>query len=1052
MQRLTLALLGEPRIHADDRPVLCASKKAAGLFYYLVQSGVRTSRRELARLFWGGDEDAARTSLRTALQRLPAPLAEWLAADRDSIGLRDADTATLEVDTRRFAALARADDIESLTRACELYGGDLLKNLDLDAAPEYDDWLHRERARFRQLAQSVFDRLIARHRERGQRDSAQASSEREAAMATARRWTELEPAAEAAHRWLMRLFFEAGQRDAALAQFEVCQRELAVALGRGPDSDTRVLFEAILAGGGSAAPGGPVGAARATGDAAVLAPELAGTSFVGRVDELAALEQLLGDPACRLLTLHALGGSGKSRLAFALANQVAARFSAGATWVGLDTVASAELLPTAIARAAGLELAPRAEPAAALATALRAQERLLILDNFEHLVGSSAVDLVLALLREAPRVSVVVTSRETLGVQEEWVYEVPGLGFPSADAPASAPAGEYPAVELFVQRARQAYLGFSPRAEWPHVVRICRLVEGLPLAIELVAAWVRTLPCGDLAQAIETEMASLATRHRNRPARQQSLDAVVRTSWALLPREQQQALAALSMFAGGFTQEAADAVGDASLRAVSALVDKSLASRRADGRLGLHELVRQFAQAQLASRKVASRLVRQRYAGFFAALLERCRAALDGPHDLEAEATLSAERANLTHAQTFWIEDRTVEATAEALLRVMAGRGLNRQGLAYANLLLAGDFALSPATRAAVLTWRGHAQMVLGETGASREDLDAAIAVARSHELDRPLAFALATSVLAAFHNDDFARVAELLGELEPLVAGIDDAYLKLRTHFYAGLLLDGRGHSEQAESELRETLRMARSFGSPLFVATVETTLATPLLKQGRLDEAEGLLTEALPSLERSGRQPFLARALVALSFAVLWRSRRSEAEAAARHAARALAIFERAGSPYGEGVAADALGSALFALGRVAEARAQFERAVAGAIPTVEADARFHLAWLSVQQGETDEATRLARQLVETARKHDLGAIRRSAVLVAAALAFRQPARSERAIRWLRIMLGDPDLEFEPRTYAIEMLQAKGAATTPLAPEPSDDLQAEISAFLAR
>jgi predicted ATPase/DNA-binding SARP family transcriptional activator len=1049
MQRVTIAMLGEPYIAVDDVPALCPSKKALGLFYYLALSGHRTSRRELARLFWGGSADAARTSLRTALQRLPASLSPWLAVDRESIELRS-DFGKVELDTARFMALAKADDVASLTDASQLYRGDLLKGLDLDAAPEFDDWLHRERALFRQIAQSVFDRLIARHRERAQRDVAAASSEREAAMAAARRWTTLEPAAESAHRWLMRLFFEAGQRDAALAQFEVCQRELAVALGRGPDAETRALYEAIAAGRFAASTPAD-SAAQGASPQPVRAPELAGTTFVGRVDELAALDQLIGDPACRLLTLHALGGTGKSRLAFALANQVAARYEMGATWVALDEVLATEHLPAAIARAAGIEFGVRAEPTAALCTALRDQERLLILDNFEHLIAGGGVDMVLAILRGAPRVTLLVTSRETLGIQEEWIFEVPGLGFPAPEATPSSAPGEFPAIELFVQRARQAYLGFSPRAEWPHVVRICRLVEGLPLAIELAAAWVRTLPCGDLAQAIESEMAAVATRHRNRPPRQQSLDAVVRTSWALLTREQQHALAALSVFVGGFTQEGAQAVAEASLRSLSALVDKSLVVRRADGRLRLHELVRQFAQAQLVSRATAARLVRRRYATFYAALLERCRASLDGPQDLEAEATLSAELANLTHAQALWLEGQALDGTAEALLRVMMGRGLNRQGLAFANQVLQSGATLSPASRAAVLTWRGHAQMVLGEMDATRQDLEAAIALARRHELAQPLAFALATSVIAAFYNDDFDRVADILRELEPLAAGIDDDYVKLRTRLYTGLLLDGRGHSAQAESAIRETLQMGRKLGSPVFVATVQTNLAIPLLKQGRLEEAEALLTEAFPVLERSGRQPFFARVLMALSFAVLWRSRRAEAQVAAGYAARALTIYERADSPYGVAVAADTLGAALFALGRFDEARAQFERAAQSGIPTVEADAKFHLAWLCLQRGDPATAARLGLELVELARSLGLGAVQRSAVLIAAALAIGEPSTSQQAIRWLRITLGDPDFEFEPRLYAMEMLEAHGASVERLVEEPAADLLAEIGAFLA-
>lgn len=1053
MTRLTIAMLGEPHVHVDDAPVACPSKKALGLFLYLAQVGGRPSRRELARLFWGADEEAARTSLRTALQRLPAALAQLLVVDRESIGLRPEVLSGIELDTLRFAALARADDVASLTEASQLYGGDLLKNLELDAAPEFDDWLHRERTRYRQLAQSVFDRLIVLHRERAQRDTAHAASAREAAFATARRWVELEPAAESAHRWLMQLFFESGQREAALAQFEVCQRELAIALGRSPDAQTRTLFDAIAAGGVGGLAGSPTPRTPASSPPAIEptlhAPELAGTSFVGRIDELASLEQLLSDPSCRLLTLHALGGAGKSRLAFALASQVASRFVLGASWVALEPVASAAQLPDAIARALGIELPAQAEPGDALCALLRAQQRLLVLDNFEHLLGSAAVELVLALLREAPGVRLLVTSREVLGLQEEWVYEVPGLAFPAAMS-ATAP-GAFPATELFVQRARQAYLGFSPQAEWPHVLRICRLVEGLPLALELAAAWVRTIPCGDLAQAIETEMTALTGRHRNRPARQHSLDAVVRTSWSLLTREQQHALAPLSMFVGGFTQEAADAIADASLRVLSTLVDKSLVNRRADGRLGLHELVRQFAGAQLAARSSLARGTRRRYASYYAALIERCRALLDGPQDLEAEATLSAELANLMKAAPQWLEDKaSVESTAEPTLRMLIGRGLHRQACAFAERLLDGSIAISAATRSFVLTWRAHARMVLGDMAASRIDLDAANALSREHALHRPRVFALLTATLAAAHEDNFARAREKLAEAEPLLALIDDHYLKLRARFFDAVLLDAEGHAAQAEAALRETLKMAGPLGSPVFIATVQQSLAGPLAQQGRFEEAETLLIDAIPAIERAGKQPLLARGLITLAVTMLWCSGTARADAAAAHALRALAIFERAGSSYGEAVAADCLGMVRFAQGRLDEAQALLERSTRAGQPTVATEARLHLAWLLLKRKLRDGAAQQGRELVELAHKHGLAAARRNAILVGAALAVSAPGGSDSGTRWLRLLLGDADLDFEQRRHVEELLGSAGAIAVPLTQTSPDDLLAEVSAFL--
>ena len=1055
MQRLTVALLGEPHIHVDDVPVHCPSKKAAGLFYFLVQTGGRRSRRELAKLFWGGDEDAARTSLRTALQRLPAPLAGWLAIERESIGLREAGDDVLEFDTHRFAELAKADDIESLTRAAELYGGDLLKNLELDAAPEYDDWLHRERAHFRQLAQSVFDRLITRHRERAQRDTAQASSGREAAMAAARRWVALEPAAETAHRWLMRLFFEAGQRDAALAQYDVCRRELAVALGRAPDAETRALGETIAAG----SPAGLEGQDRrvATTNPATLldpvlrAPEIPGTSFVGRIDELASLEQLFANPACRLLTLHAMGGVGKSRLAFALANQLAGRFALGAAWVALEAVEQANQLPQAIALALGIELSPRVEAAAGLAAALRGQERLLVLDNLEHLVAGGAAEVVLTLLRDAPSLRIIVTSREVLGVQEEWVFEVAGLGFPEPDAALSPGTSQYAAVDLFMQRARQAYLGFSPQAEWPHVVRICRLVEGLPLAIELVSAWVRTVPCADLAQALEAEMAATVSRHRNRPARHRSLDAVVRTSWQLLTREQRHALAPLSLFVGGFSQEAAAAVAGASLSVLSALVDKALVVRRADGRCGMHELVRQFLKVQLASNGGVKRDAERSFANHFAMQLMRLRGRLDSPDELAAELALSLELPNLMAAASFWLAERSdlVDTTVEAMLRILLTRGRSREAVSLAERALALP-SLMPTTRALVLAYRGRAFGLLGDLAASRGDFDAAIALGRLHAMRHALAYASVYAISAAYHGDAPDAALAQLAALEPLIADLADPTITMRARYFEGLLHDSLGRTGDAERNMRRALDLARGIGAPTFLATVNSGMAAPVIKQGRLEEGESLLREALTLFEQTGSTHNVARVLNSLSLVTLWRSAGRNAADSVAMALRSFDLYGRIGHGTGQSAALDTLGQARQALGQHEQALRDFQGAVAMGPASVAAEAKFHIGWLHVELGQPERAIGPARQLVEMAQAQASEPSRRMATLLVAAVALREDRDSERAERWLRGLLAIADLDAELKRKVEALL---GTSATEAGSGVASDSQQldELREFLA-
>jgi predicted ATPase/DNA-binding SARP family transcriptional activator len=1048
MQGLRIALLGEPKLSIDGRTLSCASKKALALFVYVALREGRQSRRDLARLLWGGNEEAARTSLRSALQRLPPELADCLAVEREHIAL----LVAADLDTRRFVALASSSQLDDLARAAELYGGPLLANFDLvDAAPEFDDWLFRERARYLQLAQSVFDRLIAGHRARSHADQGHAAAEREVAMAAARRWVALDPASESAHRWLMQLFIDGGQREAALAQYEVCQRELAVTFGRGPSQETRALAEALQA----------VQAPRSVAtpaplDAAVRAPELAGTSFVGRVDELAELSRLLAEPSCRLLTLHGLGGAGKSRLAFALASQLGARHAQGATWIALSGVSDAAQLAPAVARALAIELPAQPDPATALCNALSGQDRLLVLDNFEHLVADPlACDLVLSLLRQAPRVTLLVTSREVLGLQEEWVYELGGLGCPDADATAEA-AGDAPAAQLFVQRARQAYLGFSHQAEWPHIVRLCRLTDGLPLALELAAAWVRTVPCADLVQAIDTEMTALSARHRNRPPRQASLDAVVRTSWALLAKEQQQVLAALSVFVDGFTNEAAQAVAQAPLRVLSALGDKALVSRSEAGRLSLHPLVRQFAAAQLALTPAGARLVQRRFARFCADLLARARSRLDGPDEVEATAALNLELRNLLAAQERWIEDgaEPADGIAEAMLRVMLGCGLFRETLALASRLLDAWPSGQPAMRAMVLAYRARAHCLLGDLAEGQRDFDAAIDLGRLQRLTFPVAYAMLYAATIPYIEDKLELALERLEAVEPTLVELADPVLTMRARFNAAVVSDAMGRTTAAERKLREALTLAEQTGSPSFVATVRSNLANSFLKQGRLVEAETLLREALALYERIDRPQDVARVLNSLALSLLWRSQPALTAEAAAMTRRALRLFEHVGYTPGQSYALDTLGQSMWALGHIDEAREYLARADRLGGPVIGCEAKFHLSLLEAEQGELVRARQLALEHLEIAERQGLDVLSRASVLLAAALAATTPSAAATVHRWLQTVEAQSDLSFEERRL---MGKLRRDPVPPIGGQRGvlasvGDLLPEVRAFLER
>jgi len=941
-----------------------------------------------------------------------------------------------------------------LREAVSLYRGSLLAGLEVDATAEFDDWLVRERSKLLQAAQGAFDRLITMYRERARADASGGAHDRHAAVAVARQWLTIEPASESAHRSLIRLLIDAGQRDAASAQYEACRRELAVAFGRTPDAATRALIDSAGINGSVDAAGREErgSAPAAAHDVSMFAPEIAETSFVGRIDELATLEGLLRDPTCRLLTLHALGGAGKSRLAHALAMQMAPRFSLGATWIALESLRSPNLLAHSIARTLGIELPSRGIPNEALCAALKDQERLLVLDNFEHLIGSQAIDLVLALLHQAPRVRILVTSREVLGLQEEWIFDVFGLAYPDRQVEPLG-AGSYPAIDMFMQRARQAYLGFSPQAEWPHVVSICQMVEGLPLAIELVAAWVRTIPCADLAASIRTELVRTASRHSNRPARHGNLDAVVRTSWSLLTHEQQSVLAPLSVFVGGFRQDAAAAVAGATLRVLSSLVDKALIRRGADGRYTLHELVRQFLSVELASAAESSRQTSRRFSAYFAAFLVRERAQLDGPDEVDAMVALGDELPNLLACSNLWFaqDEEHIEKVAEPLMRLLIERGLSHEAVSFSSRVLAKTGGLSAATRTLLLAHRGRAHAVLGDVAASRVDFDSAVATGKAHRLSYPLGYALVFSLAVGQVGENFIEAQSQVRQIEPLVAELDDPVITLYAHIHSGAVFNSMGRALEAEPLLRRAHELAIALRSPSLLATTQTVLATCLIRLGYLDESAELLRLSVIHFERVGNSPRIAEALNSLAVLALWRSRWLAGAEAYRDAARATVLFQRAGDTRMQSAALDTLGQAAAILGRDDEARRSFEHAARIGPPSLASEACFHLALLEMKQGRIAEATLIARRLFESARQHDSETMVRWTTILASGIAMRGNSNDHAPKRWLQALLLDPDLDLELRTRAEEMLGSAGHSAAWPGTADQVDLMTEVGDFLA-
>jgi predicted ATPase/transcriptional regulator with XRE-family HTH domain len=619
--------------------------------------------------------------------------------------------------------------------------------------------------------------------------------------------------------------------------------------------------------------------------------------LLGRETELKAVRQVLLRPEVRLLTLLGPPGIGKTRLALEAAAELAGRFKHGAVFVDLSLALDPDAALAAVA--AALEVPERAggRLAEAVTNLLRDRHQLLVLDNFEQVLG--AAPLVAGWLRAAPRLKILGTSREHLRVSGEHEFPVPPLAAPPASASLNlTDLASFPAVALFVERAQaiQPDFALSP-ANAAAVAELCTRLDGLPLALELAAARIKLLAPQAMQGRLDQRLAWLTHGAADGPAWRQTLRGAIDWSFNLLDPAEQRVFSALSIFAGAFTAPAAQAVAGASFDQLDDLVGKSLLQALPDAasgetRLRLLETLREYALERLRADPTHEAQARQSHADFFLALAQRCSADLAGPQQAAALRTLDLEYDNLTAALA-WAEAHDPLLglrLAGCLIRFWQSRGRKREGSLWFERLLALAPASPEAIQPRLRAMRGAGSLAtgLGEYDAGR----------RWHEQALAMAQAAGDGEMIGNVLNSLAVNAHVAGRLDEALGRYFETLALRRAHGTPfgvsqtlnniGVVLNQEGRGMEAEPHLRESLAIRQALNNQLEVAQSLHNLAAAIGPRDRV-QAVALAEEALGTFRALNVRPGIVDALLGLADLALAAGNPSSAEA---HLAEALPL----------------------------------------------------------------------------------------------------------------------------------------------------------------
>jgi predicted ATPase/DNA-binding CsgD family transcriptional regulator len=615
--------------------------------------------------------------------------------------------------------------------------------------------------------------------------------------------------------------------------------------------------------------------------------------FIGRARELATIEQCFQDPSCRLLTLTGLGGIGKTRLASEAGAQFAHHFAESSYFILFAPIASPDLIIPTLAASLGYLFQGTETPLDQLINFLRKRNLLLVLDNFEHLLSSA--DLIAALLQGAPNLRLLITSRERLNLQQEWVLDIQGLDYP-LEATGDSVEG-YSAIQFFLQCARRAKADFQlTDVNQADMIRICRLVEGVPLGIELAASWARALSCREIGDEIERNLDFLTTSLHDVPDKHRSMRAVFAHTYSLLTADQRLSFSRLSVFRGGFRREAAEAVASASLDMLAILLDKSLLRVDADGRYDMHELLRQYGE-ELLKLSGLTDAARTAHSAHYAAFLHQRWVSLRTDLQIITLNEIEIEFENVRTAWQTMVEKRNTtelsmavysmwlfsdlrsqfhialmlfqqaeeafrpvgDEPAQRLLgqlltrrgwfyvtksNVEEGRKLNEEGLALLERVGSSeDLALAYYSRCCIDAFQGDALTL-------RHDAEQMLQIARRSNdawLEAASLFSLSN---AALIKDDFEQAGRLGHECLSRARSCGDFWLQAMSLSVLAGVAEALGDYAQAKRKSERSLRLLEALGQKEIIGATHGWLGMLALRMGNPQLAASHFEQSLTIL----------------------------------------------------------------------------------------------------------------------------------------------------------------------------------------------------------